>query len=114
MLVKFRVDRPHTLSSVNEVFVRHLAAKHLATSGKGTSRDLDGIEQASYSDRAKEQSSQFVFLKLFKDFPVDEIELSRPFVGPVMKNRDLAVIVAFAVVGILLRCDFYGRTLVSY
>jgi hypothetical protein len=38
--------------------------------------DLDG-KPVSHTNRAKEQSSQFVFLKLFKDFPIDEIELAR-------------------------------------
>mgnify|MGYP006187139653 CR=1 FL=1 len=36
-----------------------------------------------------------------KRFPIDEIELSRPFVEPVMKNSDLALIVALAVVGVI-------------
>lgn len=73
LLVQFRVDKPKSMSSENYAFVKQLASRHLATSGGGQAReDADG-NAVTHTRRANEQSSQFVFLKLFKDFPIDEI-----------------------------------------
>ena len=73
LLVQFRVDKPKSMSSENYTFVKRLASRHLATSGGGqASEDADG-NVVSHTRRANEQSAQFVFLKLFKDFPIDEI-----------------------------------------
>ena len=73
LLVQFRVDKLKAMSSENYALVKRLASRHLATSGGGQAmEDADG-NAVSHTRRAQEQSSQFVFLKLFKDFPVDEI-----------------------------------------
>ena len=73
LLIQFRVDKPDVLSSENHAFVKLLASRHLAASGGGkATEDADG-NFVSHTQRAKEQSSQFVFLKLFKDFPIDEL-----------------------------------------
>lgn len=73
LLVQFRVDKPQSLRSKNYAFVKRLASRHLAMSGGGdANEDADG-NSVSNTRRATEQASQFVFLKLFKDFPIDEI-----------------------------------------
>jgi hypothetical protein len=73
LLVKFRVDRPAALKRPHEETVRALAAKHMATAGGGAASNLEeaGAARVGHTALAVEQSSQFVFLKLFKDFPID-------------------------------------------
>lgn len=61
--------------------LRNLAARNLATAGGGAANELDGTVKASFTERAKEMSSQFVFLKLFKDFPVVSHEIGRVCYG---------------------------------
>ena len=71
--MKFRVDRPAALKRPHEATVRALAAKHMATAGGGAASNLEeaGAARVGHTALAVEQSSQFVFLKLFKDFPID-------------------------------------------
>eukprot|EP01050_Picozoa_sp_SAG11_P020945 SAG11_NODE_3628_length_2326_cov_3.714414_1_plen_68_part_00 len=62
------MNRPTALKAKNQRTVHALAAKHQALAGGGAAkleRDAAGVEISS-SSRAREQSSQFVFLKLFK------------------------------------------------
>eukprot|EP01048_Picozoa_sp_COSAG05_P000036 COSAG05_NODE_1_length_66591_cov_307.301581_36_plen_1386_part_00 len=59
-------------------------------------------ERATPEEKAREHSSKFVFLKLFKDYPVDDIELVRPFVTPKLHSIDYFTIVAAVIVGTIL------------
>lgn len=54
----------------------------------------------SQASKAETFSTHFVFMKLFKDYPVDDIEMSKPFVRAQVGNTDLLIITSFAVVGL--------------
>ena len=110
LLVKFRVNRIEKLTKArrsisvpsHEETVRKLAAKHLATEGS-VRRDVAKID---CEQRAKEQTSQFVFLKLFKDFPIDETALARPFINPQMDNWTKAgILISFLLGGIVVAME---------